>query len=76
MQSTYGPIVFSHVAAHGIPFTKSRRILARAARLCTAFARIYRASPDDVLFNGRIGKVSKPPASRSLRKPLEQLLEK
>ncbi|MEF8794273.1 ThiF family adenylyltransferase [Thiohalorhabdus sp.] len=76
LQPAYAPLAFAHYARNGEAFTQSAWARNKADHLADRLARaVAPADPQRVVFAGRIGLPRHPaPGSRSVRKPLEELL--
>jgi len=76
LQPGFAPLAFAHYARHGIAFTESEAAKRRARRLAKRLERaVAPASPDSVVFAGRIGTPhSVRPEARSVRRPLADLI--
>ena len=76
MQPTFSPIVFSHYGLHPEELSlQDQRLASRCRALARRVEQLWGAYPDRVVFMGRIGvPKSTAVASRSLRKPLEDIV--
>ncbi|WP_426359527.1 ThiF family adenylyltransferase [Pseudocolwellia sp. HL-MZ19] len=66
------PVIFSRYIDNNLQFTEDRKVNANAAKGKALFESIM-GQPDHVVFLGRLGR-SKAPLSRSIRRPLKDLL--
>ena len=66
------PVIFSRYIDNNLQFTKDSNVNANAAKGKALFESIM-GQPDKVVFLGRLGR-SKAPLSRSIRRPLKELL--
>ena len=66
------PVIFSRYIDNNLQFTEDRKVNANAAKGKALFESIM-GQPDKVVFLGRLGR-SKAPLSRSIRRPLKELL--
>lgn len=74
-QPEYTPLVFARYAREGVRFTQSARALQQARAIGAAFDRLVGAEVAlRAMFLGRIG-AGKPALARSVRLPLERLME-
>jgi len=75
MQPALATLCFAHYGRYGEPFSTNRRAAREAARLAAALSRVMGEGADPPIFLGRIGyPVLHATQSRSLRRPLEELL--
>lgn len=72
LQPEMTPLIFSGYIRNGIHFTKARKVQAEASRLSLRFCELY-GDPETIVFTGRVGEATAPPA-RSIRKPLSSLM--
>ena len=77
LQPSVATLCFAYYGRQGISFAADPTALPQARRIAERFARLCAdAEPEDVVFMGRIGTPqSKPLQSRSVRRPLAELLE-
>lgn len=73
MQPSFAALVFGYHGAHGTAFTEPG-LQKKAQKVTADFTRLYKTAIDNTIFMGRIGIPVKVSDSRSLRKPLEDLL--
>ena len=75
LQPEMTPVIFRWYARAGRRFSSLPRMADDASTLATLFERLAGAGPDDAfMFFCRVGR-SKPPASRSVRRDLDELLK-
>lgn len=75
MQPEMTPLIFSAYLRDGTHFTAETRLQQLARRLATQLKELIGQDTDTAVFMGRIG-AGNLPASRSMRRPLEELLRK
>ncbi len=76
LQPTFATLAFAWYGESGTTFTAEARQQQSATVLAREFRRTFHASPDAAVFLGRIGEARpRLPLCRSVRLPLEQLLE-
>lgn len=74
IQPEMTPVIFARYHRHGPPFTAARAVATRVGNLARRLsALVGDENADALFFMGRIGS-GPPPRSRSLRRPLDQLL--
>jgi hypothetical protein len=75
MQPALATVIFADHGARGTEFTDQRDLRLKAASLASRFENILSMVPADCVFLGRIGEpVGPPSASRSVRRPLDDLI--
>jgi len=78
VQPSVATLSFCHYGRHGVPFSRVPSALPRARALAQRFARLCAergTDPEQVVFLGRIGTPNPTPkTSRSVRKPLTELM--
>lgn len=75
MQPALAPLCFAHYAVAGVQFTDSPGINRKARALVGKLTAAEQFDPARTLFRGRIGVQAKPPKARSIRKPLDSLIQ-
>lgn len=75
LQPAMAAVIFGFYGRHGTAFTADPGIRARAKALAEALAGTVSGDPETLVFRGRLGlPASRRVGSRSVRKPLEELL--
>jgi hypothetical protein len=75
MQPALATTIFADHGARGTPFTAQPDLMAKAEVLAKKFAETLSMQPEQCVFMGRIGQtLGARPASRSVRRPLSELM--
>ena len=75
MQPSLAPLAFASYAVTGTRFTEAPKLIAKAEKLAVELGRVSGHEVDSLVFMGRIGRPrTTRPASRSHRRPLDELI--
>lgn len=74
LQPSYAALVFGYLGSRRIEFSKEETLNKKAEKFATDFTQLYKKDINDIVFMGRIGVPAKISDSRSLRKPINELL--
>lgn len=75
MQPEFAPVIFGRYGLAGKPFSTHPQALHWSQRLARQIASLVAPmSPDCLVMMGRLGKVHRPPAARSIRRPLPEMM--
>ena len=76
MQPNLAPLCLAHYARNDIPFTRDPAIRRKADALASRMSALHEENDDNLVFLGRLGwPKSRRVATRSVRRPLSELLE-
>ncbi len=74
LQPSYAALVFGYLGSRRIAFSKEEILNKKAQKLAANFAQLYEKYINDIVFMGRVGIPAGILDSRSLRKPLNEML--
>ena len=75
MQPEFAPVIFGRYGLAGKPFSAHPKALHWSQRLAQQIANLMAPIPPDrLVMMGRLGTVNRPPAARSIRRPLSEMM--